>query len=63
LASIVFKTIPILSVSWLRKSRWVSLKVSKEASSITALISFSKSTGRMIRLTGLDLPSPELILI
>ena len=62
LASIVFSTIPILSVNWLRKSRCVSLKLSNDASSMTALISFSKSTGSTIRLAGDAFPSPEPIL-
>jgi len=63
LVSIVFKTIPILSVSWFSNSRWVSLNTSSEASSITAFTLFSNNTGRMIRLAGLALPSPEFILI
>ena len=62
-ASIVFNTIPILSVNWLKKSRCVSLNISNDASSITAFTLFSNSTGRMIRLDGCALPKPEFILI
>ncbi len=61
LVSIVFNTIPILSVSCPKKSTWVWLNASKEASSITALISVSNNTGRMIRFNGVAPPRPEPI--
>ena len=63
LASIVFRTMPMLSVSWSRKVRWTSLKRWKEASSITALTFPSKSTGSTMMLAGVASPSPELILM
>ena len=60
-ASIVLSTIPIDSVSCSRKVTWVSLKRSKEASSMTALTSPSKVTGRTTMLRGAASPRPELI--
>ena len=57
--SMVFSTIPILSVSCTRKSRCVWLNASNDASSITAFISFSNNTGRIMRLRGVASPSPE----
>src|SRR5688572_3868352 len=59
LAAIVFNTIPILSVNWSRKVRWVSLNVLKVESSITAFTSPSKSTGRTTILLGGASPRPE----
>ena len=50
--AIVFKTMPIDSVSWSRKSKWISLNVWKHASSMTALTSPSKSTGSTMILSG-----------
>ena len=61
LASMVFSTIPMLSVSWSRNARWVSLKRSKEASSMTALTSPSNRTGSTTMLSGVASPRPELI--
>ena len=43
LAAIVLSTMPMLSVSWSRNERWISLKRLNEASSMTALTSPSKS--------------------
>ena len=63
LASIVFRTMPMLSVSWSRKVRWTSLKRWKEASSTTALTFPSKRTGSTMMLAGVASPSPELILM
>ncbi len=59
LAWIVLSTIPMLSVSCSRKVRWVGLKPSNEASSITALTSPSNSTGSTTMLNGTDWPRPE----
>ncbi len=60
-ASIVFSTMPIVSASCSRKVSRIWSNSSKVASSSTALISPSKSTGRMARLRGGASPSPEEI--
>ena len=61
LAASVLSTTPMLSVSWSRNDRWMSLKRSKDASSITAFTSPSNSTGNTTMLSGGASPSPELI--
>ena len=61
-ASIVLSTMPMLSVSWSRKVRWMGLNSWNEASSMTALTSPSKSTGNATMLSGAASPSPEAIL-
>ena len=60
-ASMVFRTIPIDSVSWSRKSWWMVEKRSKLASSMTACTCPSKRTGRTMMLIGADSPRAELI--
>ncbi len=62
LASMVLSTMPMLSVSWSRKVRCVSLKRLNEASSMTALTSPSKSTGSTTMLSGVASPRPEPML-
>ncbi|MNU05407.1 hypothetical protein D3C72_2502000 [compost metagenome] len=61
LVAMVFRTIPMLSVSCSRKERCVSLKWPKEASSSTAFTSFSNSTGRTMMFSGAASPRPELM--
>ncbi len=61
LAVIMLITTPTLSVSWSRKTWWMSEKGRKEASSTTARTSPSKRTGRTMMLRGGASPSPELI--
>jgi hypothetical protein len=61
LASIVLSTIPIDSVSCSRNIRWVLLKCSKEASSMTAFTSPSKITGSTMMLRGGASPRPDAI--
>ena len=61
-ASIVLSTRPMLSVSWSRNAWWVTLNGENEASSITARTDPSNSTGSTMMLSGVDSPSPELIL-
>ncbi len=60
-ASMVLRTMPMLSVSCSRKPRCVALKRSKEASSMTALVWPSKTTGSTTMLRGAPAPRPELI--
>jgi hypothetical protein len=55
----VLSTIPTDSMSWLRKLWCVSLNSPKEASSMTAFTSSSKSAGRMMTLAGRASPRPE----
>ena len=62
-AAIVLSTMPMLSLSWSRKVRWMSLYRLNEASSMTALTSPSNSTGSTTMLWGLLSPRPELIWI
>ena len=59
-AAIVLSTMPIDSVSWSRKSKWLSLNVSNDASSMTALMSPSKSTGSTMMFSGRAEPVPEV---
>ncbi len=61
LALIMLSTTPMLSMSWSRKSWWIVLKWRNEASSMTALTSPSKSTGRTMIFSGVASPRPELI--
>ncbi len=42
----------MLSISWSRNVRWIGLNIWKDASSITAMISSSKSTGSTMMLSG-----------
>lgn len=60
-ASMVLSTIPIDSVSCSRKVRCVALKRSKEASSMTALVWPSNTTGSTTMFMGAAAPRPELI--
>jgi hypothetical protein len=62
-ASIVFKTMPIDSISCSRNTSWVGLKRSNEASSSTALIWPSKSTGSTRTFCAVAWPSPEWIVM
>ena len=61
LASIVFITMPTLSVSWSRNARCVGLKRSKLANSITALTWVSKTTGSTTILRGAASPRADVI--
>ena len=63
LASMVLRTMPMLSASWSRKSMCVGLNGWNEASSTTARTSPSKRTGSTMMLTGPDSPRAELILM
>jgi hypothetical protein len=56
---IVERTTPIVSVSWSRNCRMVSLKGRNEASSITASTCSSNWTGITMMLRGGALPSPD----
>ncbi len=58
-ALIVFRTIPMLSTSWSRKSRWTEVKRLNEASSISAMTLPSKRTGTTTMLSGAASPRPE----
>ena len=49
LVAMVLSTMPMLSASWSRKVRWISVKRWKEASSSTALTSSSNRTGSTTR--------------
>src|SRR5664279_54041 len=49
LASIVFSTSPMLSISWSRNAWWVALKGLKEASSTTALTDHALAEAEVIR--------------
>ena len=61
LASMVLSTIPMDSVSCSRNARWVLLKRSKEASSMTAFTSPSNTMGSTITFSGGACPSPDEI--
>ncbi|MNY71391.1 hypothetical protein D3C86_2097280 [compost metagenome] len=56
----VFSTTPIDSISWSRKDRWVSVKRSSEAISITAFTCCSNRIGSTTILVGGAAPRPEL---
>ncbi len=60
-AKIVLSTTPMLSPSWSRKARWISLSSSIDASSITARVSPWKSTGRSTIERGATSPSADPI--
>ena len=60
---IVFRTTPIVSVSWSRNVWCTSLNGVNEASSITAITCSSKSTGSTMMFVGAASPSPEVILM
>jgi hypothetical protein len=60
-ATIVFSTIPTLSLSWSRKASCVSVSSSNVASSITAWTSSSKRTGSTTIVRGGALPSADLM--
>ena len=51
----------MLSVSWSRNAWWVGLKRLKEASSSTARTEPSNRIGSTMMFSGVDSPSPELI--
>ena len=59
-AAIVLSTIPTDWVSWSRNSKWLSLNGSNDASSMTALMSPSNSTGSTTTLSGWALPEPDV---
>ncbi len=59
LATIVLTLVPMVSISWARKSRCTGVKALKEASSMTPRTWSSTTIGRMIRLPGVVWPSPE----
>ena len=61
LAWMVLSTMPIVSIRSSRNAWWVGLKLSKEASSSTAMTWRSKTTGSTIRLSGAAAPRPEAI--
>ena len=61
LAMIVESTTPIVSVSWSRNWRMISLKGVNEASSITASTCSSNRTGITMMFVGRALPSPDAI--
>ena len=56
---IMFRMTPTFSMSWSRKARWFALKWWKEASSMTAFVSPSKSTGSTTTQRGRASPIPE----
>jgi hypothetical protein len=58
-AAMVFSTMPIDSVSWSRKARWISEKRWNEASSTTAFTCPSNSTGMTTTFEGGASPRPE----
>ena len=58
LDEIMFKMTPMLSISWSRKVRWFELNELNDASSMTALVSPSKRTGRTTTLRGGASPMP-----
>ena len=63
LVAMVLSTMPMLSASWSRKVRWISVKRWKEASSSTALTSSSNRTGSTTRLRGGAPPRPEMMCV
>ena len=60
-ASILFRTIPMLEVSCSRNARWEAVKKLSDASSMTALTRSSKSTGKTMTLRGFASKRPERI--
>ena len=58
LDEIMFRMTPMESISWSRNVRWFALNGWNEASSMTALISPSKSTGSTTTLRGGASPRP-----